>query len=136
MEKLEYLWKDRRRVLGLPLTFTKYALTEDRLFLERGFLNLRQEELLLYRVRDLSLKRSLGQRLFRVGSVLVMSSDQSTPVLELKNIRRAREVKELLHQRVEQAKLQRRVRLGELMEGGRGARLDQEDQELLEEFQQ
>ena len=92
------VWKDRKRILGMPITFTRYSMSEDRLFLETGLLNTRQEEVLLYRVRDISLKITLGQRIFGVGSVLVQSSDKTMPVLELKNIRRPREVKETLHQ--------------------------------------
>ena len=30
MEPMEYLWKDRKRHLGLPLSFTRYRLSEDR----------------------------------------------------------------------------------------------------------
>ena len=36
--KMNFLWNDRRRRMGLPLSFTRYALTEDRLFLDTGFL--------------------------------------------------------------------------------------------------
>ena len=57
--KMNFLWNDRRRRMGLPLSFTRYALTEDRLFLDTGFFNLRSEEILLYRVRDINLRRSL-----------------------------------------------------------------------------
>ena len=53
MESIDYLWKDRKRRLGLPLSFTRYALSEDRLFCETGFLNLKSDEVLLYRVQDL-----------------------------------------------------------------------------------
>ena len=49
------VWKDRKRICGLPITFTKYSMSEDRLFLETGLLNTRQEEVILYRVRDISL---------------------------------------------------------------------------------
>lgn len=59
--KMNFLWNDRRRRMGLPLSFTRYALTEDRLFLDTGFFNLRSEEILLYRVRDINLRRSLWQ---------------------------------------------------------------------------
>lgn len=114
----EMIWQDRKRFLGMPITFTKYSMSEDRLFVKRGLLNLNQEEILLYRVRDISLKRSLGQRIFGVGSVVVFSSDQTTPSLELRNIKNSEDVKELLHQQVEEMKLQRRVRIGELMDGG------------------
>lgn len=115
MEPINYLWKDRKRHLGLPLSFTKYRLSEDRLFCEMGLLNLRAEEVLLYRVRDLSLKISLGQRIFGVGTICVISSDKSIPHLDLKNVRNPREVKEQIHQAVEAAKLKNRMRSMELM---------------------
>lgn len=115
MKSLEYLWSDRRRRLGLPLSLTRYSLSEDRLFLETGLLSTRCEEILLYRVRDLSMKISLGQRIFGVGTVTVQSSDKSCPVLELQNIKHPRETKEIIHQAVEQMKLQRRMRVGEVM---------------------
>lgn len=114
-DKLEFLWKDRKRVCGLPLTFTRYFLSEDRLFLETGLLNLRQDEILLYRVRDIGLNITLGQRIFGVGSVKVISSDKSLPELVLKNIKQPREVKEMIHRQVEEAKTQRRMRVGELL---------------------
>ena len=113
MKKPETLWNDRRRRLGLPLSFTRYALSEDRLFLEKGLLNTKYGEILLYRVRDISLNITLGQRLFGVGTITVQSSDKSLPILELKNIKRPREVKELLHQTVEELKIARRMRVGE-----------------------
>lgn len=113
---MDYIWKDRKRFLGMPITFTRYSMSEDRLFLETGLLNTRQEEILLYRVRDISLRISLGQRLFGVGSVIVQSSDKSLPVLELRNIRSPREVKETLHRQVEEMKLARRMRVGEILD--------------------
>ena len=116
----EMIWQDRKRFLGMPITFTKYSMSEDRLFIKKGFLNLTSEEILLYRVRDISLKRSLGQRIFGVGSVVVYSSDQTTPSLELRNIKNSEDVKEMLHEQVEEMKIQRRVRIGELMDGDHG----------------
>lgn len=123
-EEIKLLWKDRKRICGLPITFTKYSLSEDRLFVEAGLLNIRQEDLLLYRIQDISLKLSLGQRIFGVGSVLLQSSDRSSPVLEIKNIRQPRQVKELIHQQVEKMKLARRMRVGEVLEGSEASDLD------------
>ena len=125
MEPITYLWKDRKRILGLPITFTRYRLSEDRIFRETGLLNLKEEEVLLYRVRDLELKRSLFQRIFGVGTVCVHSSDKTTPHLDLLNIKNPREVKELLHRQVEEKKLSRRMRTTELLGGEEG----QEDAE-------
>ena len=112
---MEYLWKDRKRFLGMPLSFTRYALSEDRLFLSVGLLSIKDDELLLYRVRDISSKRSLWQRIFGVGTITVTSSDKSTPNLELKNVKKPMEVKEILHAQVEEMKIRRRVRIGEIM---------------------
>lgn len=126
----EMIWQDRKRFMGLPITFTKYGMSEDRLFVRKGFLNLTSDEILLYRVRDISLRRSLGQRIFGVGSVMVYSSDQTTPALELRNIRNSEGVKEILHQQVEKMKIQRRVRIGELMDtdyDGEDEMLDDDD---------
>ena len=115
MQSIEYLWKDRKRRFGLPLSFTRYALSEDRLFCEIGFLNLKSDEVLLYRVQDLELTMTLGQRIFGVGTVCVHSSDKSIPHLDLKNVKKPREVKELIHRSVEQAKERRRMRATELL---------------------
>ena len=112
---IEYLWQDRKRYFGLPLSFTRYSLSEDRLFTSVGFLNIRDDEILLYRVRDIDTSRSLWQRLFGVGTVTVMSSDKTMPTLVLKNIKDPVFVKELIHKQVEETKIKRRVRFGEIM---------------------
>ena len=115
VSKIVELWHDRKRILGMPLSFTRYALSEDRLFLKRGFLNVHQDEVVLYRVRDLRVSQSLWQRIFGVGTVCVVSSDKSVPHLDLKNVKHPREVKELIHQNVEAAKDKRRMRTTEIM---------------------
>ena len=112
---MEYLWKDRKRHLGLPLSFTRYALSEDRLFLSVGFFSIKDEEILLYRIRAISTSRSLWQRIFGVGTITVVSSDKTAPTLLLKNVKNPLDVKELLHRQVEEVKIRRRIRVGEIM---------------------
>lgn len=109
----QYLWKARKRYLGLPISFTRYAVSEDRLFLSIGFLNIKDEEVLLYRIRDLSVNRTLGQRIFGVGTITVASSDKSQPTLLIKNVKDPVSVKELIHSQVEEMKIRRKVRIGE-----------------------
>lgn len=120
MEKkpITYVWKDRKRYLGLPLSFTRYKLSEDRLFLSVGFLSIQDDEVLLYRVRDITTSRTLWQRLFGVGTVTVISSDKTMPTLVLKNVKNPIAVKEMLHSSVEEMKLKRRVRISELTGAG------------------
>ena len=131
MEPMTYLWRDRRRRLGLPLSFTRYRLSRDRIFCEKGFLNLKVEEVLLYRVRDLELRMSLGQRLFGVGTICVHSSDKTAPHLDLISVRHPREVKEMIFQAVEEAKEKRRMRTMEMV----GAQDDQGEDDLEEDFE-
>ena len=114
----QYLWHDRKRHLGMPLSFTRYAISEDRLFVSIGLLSIKDEEILLYRVRDISMSRSLWQRLFGVGTITVSSSDQSQPTLHILNIKDPTAVKELLHSQVEETKIRRRVRFSEIASYG------------------
>ena len=111
---IEYLWKDKKRYLGMPISFTRYRLSEDRLFLSVGFLSIKDDEILLYRVRDIATTRTLWQRLFGVGTVTVMSSDKTMPTLVLRNVKDPMLVKELIHKQVEEMKIQRKVRIGEI----------------------
>ena len=123
---IEYLWKDRKRYLGLPLSFTRYQLSEDRLFLSVGFLSIKDDEILLYRVRDIDTERTLWQRIFGVGTVTVTSSDKTMPTLVLQNVKDPVFVKELIHKQVEEMKIKRRVRVGEIM----GNEIDDADDEF------
>lgn len=124
---IKYLWHDRKRYFGLPLGVTRYALSEDRLFISEGFLNIKDDEILLYRVRDIDTSRTLWQRLFGVGTVIVFSSDKTMPKLVLKNIKDPILVKERIHRQVEDRKIKRRVRLGEIMTDADGDGVDDLD---------
>ncbi|MBQ7099121.1 MAG: PH domain-containing protein [Oscillospiraceae bacterium] len=107
------LWQDRKRYFGMPISFTVYSLSEDRLFRETGLLSRTYEEVLLYRVRDISLTRSLGQMIFGVGTITIHSSDKSSSTLKIENVKSPKQVKELIHQLVEESKTRRRFRFGE-----------------------
>lgn len=127
-DKITMKWFDRSRILGMPITFTKYSMSDDRIFCEKGLLSVKFEEILLYRVRDISMKITLGQRIFGVGSILLQSSDKTSPVLELKNIKNPREIKEMIHRQVEEIKVQRRMRFGEILE-------DPSDEDSFDSFE-
>ena len=114
MSNNELIWRDRKRFMGMPLSFTRYSLSNDRLFLSVGFFTVRDEEILLYRIRDISTTRTLWQRLFGVGTVTVCSSDRTMPTLTIKNVKAPLTVKELIHDNVEEAKRKHRVRVSEV----------------------
>lgn len=96
------VWKDRKRTLfGLPWSFTRYYLTEDKLIIETGFLSRREEEIRLYRILDITLQRPFAQRLFGLGTVHLCTADHSTPEIDIRRIKKPREFKEMLSDMVE-----------------------------------
>lgn len=99
---MERLWKERKRIwCGLPWTFTVYSFDEDRFYIDTGILNKRQDEVRLYRIMDVSVTRSLMQRIFGMGTIQVKSSDKSTGDFEIKNIKNVMDVKEQLSELIE-----------------------------------
>lgn len=126
MENQKIIWKDRKRTLfGLPLSFTKYSLEEDRLFIETGFFNSVENEVRLYRIMDLQLSRTLGQKMFGLGTIKVKSADKTLGDFEIKNIKNSKEVKEQLSKLVEEMRDRKRVVNRELMM--------EDDEELMDE---
>ncbi len=113
MKKMTYIWQDRKRTfLGLPLSFTRYMLNEERLFMEKGFLNSTLDEEQLYRIRDVRVSRSLGQRIFGLGTVTVYATNGET-VLE--SIKHPIEVKEEIVRLVEEARKRHNIRASEML---------------------
>ena len=109
--------KERKRWLffGLPFTFTKYALDAKCLKLYKGFFTTTEDDILLFRVMDISIKRTLIQRIFGLGTMTVVSSDKTNPNLEIKNIKRIHDFKNALDQRVEKERLRMRFKAGEFV---------------------
>ena len=105
----ELLWADTKRWLGLPWTFTKYSLTKEKLYIETGIFNRDEEEIRLYRIMDMTLKRTFWQRLFGLGTIHCCTADKSAPEVDIKWIKDSANVKELLSDMVEQERLEKRV---------------------------
>lgn len=103
------LWQDKKRIFGMPISFTRYILEEDRLILKEGFLKTVENEIMLYRIQDLTLIRTLGAKLFGVGTLELRSSDKSHPILYIRNIKDSASVKKLLSDNVESERMKRRV---------------------------
>lgn len=116
MAEAGFKWFDRKRtIFGLPLSFTKYAVTEEKLLIKTGFFNTKEEEVRLYRIMDVTLNRSLVERIFKLGTIHVISSDKSTPHFDIKRIKNSKNVKDLLSGLVENARQKNRVSAREFM---------------------
>ena len=107
---VSYKWSDRKRIIfGLPWTFTKYAATDEKLLIRTGVLNVKEDEVRLYRILDLTLKRTLFQRLWGLGTIHVCSADKSTPEFEILNIKNPEIVKNMLSDMVEEERRKKRI---------------------------
>ena len=116
MDRPGVVWQDRKRIIfGLPWTFTKYVLTKEKLLIQTGILNTKEEEVRLYRIMDMTLRRSLAQRLFGLGTIHCCSADKSTPEFDIKWIPDSAAVKEKLSDLVEAERMAKRVSGREFM---------------------
>ena len=117
IEKEEPIWCDKKRIVffRMPLSFTKYTLTPSKFLLQTGFFRKKEEETRLYRITDVSMTRGFWERLFGVGTIRLLSSDTSTPRIELKHIRRPKIVKDVLSQAIEQCRRENGVRTSEMV---------------------
>ncbi len=107
----EILWRARKRLLffGLPWTFTVYRLAKDRMYIKRGFFTTREDEVRLYRILDISLKRTLIQKIFGLGTIQCHSSDKTMGHFEIINVKHSYDVKNLLSDLIEKERMEKRV---------------------------
>ena len=110
-------WKDKKRILGMPISFTRYSLVTSpdwtKIFVKTGMLFTQEEEINLYRIYDLSLSSSLGEKLMGLGTITLYSKDESSPVLELRHIKNPKEVRNMLAKLIEEEKMKRGFRVAE-----------------------
>ena len=109
-EKKKILWYDRRRIIfGLPWTFTKYSITEEKFLLKEGLIKTTEDEVRLYRILDVTLSRNLEEKIFGLGTLCVRSSDKSLGNFKIKRIKKPKDVRCLLSDAVEKARRERGI---------------------------
>lgn len=112
----EIIWKDRKRpFFGLPWSFTRYELTDQKLIINKGFLNVCEEEVRLYRFVDVTMTQTLGQRIFGVGNLHCETNDRSSGNFVIELVENPRQVKEILSDAVEAERDRKRVSVREFM---------------------
>lgn len=109
MSKNTIKWRDRKHWLWFPWSFTKYEVRNERLYVQRGFFKTEFDETLLYRVMDLKLTRTLGQKICGTGTVTLYTRVDVNNQIELKNIKNPLEVKEFLSDMIENIRNEKKV---------------------------
>ena len=110
-EEKTVAFRERKRILffGLPFTFTVYTVSNVVVTVDTGFLNREENDCYMYKIQDVTLKRSLAERMFGLGTVVCYTGDVTSPQLVLSHVKHAREIKEYLLDESEQARLKRRT---------------------------
>lgn len=116
-EKNSILWRDRKHFMWFPFSFTVYELKKNRLYEQTGLLSTNYEELLLYRVIDLTMQQTFAQKLFGTGTIILHCKADASSEVRLENIRRPKELKEMLSDMIEEARARHRV-VGKEFYGG------------------
>lgn len=97
----EFIWTDKKRTLfGLPISFTRYFLTKEKLITRKGFFTIEEDEFELYRVTDKKLRLPFFQRMFKCGTVQLTVKDVDTPLKELCSVKDPRKVLNLLDKHI------------------------------------
>lgn len=118
-------FRERKRwvFLGLPFTFTVYTVKEDLITVQKGFLNKKENDCYMYKVQDVELLRSLGERIFGLGTVKCYTGDTTDPELYLTHVRNSKQIKDFILEVSEKARQKRRT-LNMLDIGAEGTDVD------------
>lgn len=92
-EANEVLWEDCKHIGFIPIPWVKYSLTLDKVLLTKGLLSTTYDETRLFRVLDVTLTRTLSQKIFGIGTVIVKTSEET---LVLQGVKDSLKVKDLI----------------------------------------
>lgn len=104
-------FKERKRwkFLGLPFTFTVYTIEEEKITVNKGFLNTTEDSLYMYKVLDVKLERTLGERMFGLGTIICYNGDVTDKILKIEHIKNSKEIMNFIFNNSEEMRRRRRT---------------------------
>lgn len=106
---MSFYERKRSKFFGLPLSFTKYLIAEEKITITTGFLNITEDDAYMYKIQDVRLTRSLFERIFKLGTITCYTGDTTHPELTFIHIRHSSEIKDYIMQSSEEARRKRRA---------------------------
>lgn len=101
--------RKRTKFFALPLSFTTYTITDDKLTIKHGVFTQVIDETYIYKIQDVRLLRGVIERIFKLGTVVCYTGDITHPELKLIHIRNAEKIKDYIMDAAEEARRKRRV---------------------------
>ena len=105
----QFIEKKRTAFLGLPIFFTTYTITDELLTIKEGLLKITENDCYLYKIQDVTLTRTLMERMFGLGTITCHTGDTTNPVIELKHIKNGSEIKDYILKTSDELRLKRRT---------------------------
>lgn len=104
-----FVEKKRSLLFGLPLSFTTYYIDGELLRRREGLLNLKENDCYLYKIQDVTLQRSLIERMLGLSTIICHTGDTTDPTLALIHIRNGEEIKRYLVKTSDEERQKRRT---------------------------
>lgn len=104
-----FIEKKRWPFLGLPLTFTKYTIEDEKITVNKGFLNTTEDSVYMYKVLDTKLEKSLFERMFGLGTVVCYTGDVTDKVLLMEHVKNAKAINDFIFEKSEEMRKKRRT---------------------------
>ena len=86
----------------LKTKFTKFEITDERIIEQNGILSRRTDETELYRVKDIRLEEPLFLRMFGLSTIILVTSDKTSPIIKLCGIKNGNDLRKELRVAVEE----------------------------------
>ena len=114
----EVLWHDRKRHLGMPISFYRYYIVKKegewvKFFRHKGFFSAIIDEINVYRCYDVSLQITLMDKIFHTGTIEVTSNDSSTPKFHLRHVKEPYKVRDFISSLIELERKKKHVGITE-----------------------
>ena len=105
----EFVERKRWLFFGLPFTFTKYTIKEDRITIQSGLFKTVENDCYMYKVQDVQHTATLIEKIFKLGTIVCFTGDTTHPKLILQHVKHSKEIKEFILLKSEEARIKRRT---------------------------
>ena len=106
---MKFIEKKRLLFFGLPWTVTKYIIEEENITIKKGLFTLVEDDTYMYKVQDVRMVRSLGERIFGLSTIICYTGDVTDKELRLVHVKNGAEIKKFISEASERERRKKRT---------------------------